>query len=756
MSRTLRILGPATLTLAFAPTCLAQWPLFFDASVPVTKQGASLQMAWGGGLNFVQVSTIDLDGDGHKDLLLFDRSGNQVVTLLNNGIAGQVSYRITRDFDQVEPFQQLHDWALMRDYDCDGHEDLFTHSSAGFAVWRNVSDGGPLAFEKITELVYTDYVLPSGTVIPTNLWTASIDIPGLVDVDGDGDLDVLTFGLTGTNVQYHKNLSMELYGTCDSLAFELRNECWGFFSENFSDNTINLDTPCSFNVPNPEMGTGDSESLGAPKAHAGSTICPIDLDGDGVLDLLLGDVTFNNLVALFNGGTVDLAYMTSSETFFPEYDQPVDLPLFPAGYYVDLDNDGRRDLIVSPNATSLAQNYQSMWYYRNTGSDNVPVFAMQQDNVLQDQMIDLGEGAYPVAFDHDGDGLMDLVVANHGYFNPNGPYIGKLALLRNTGTATTPSFDLVTDDYMGLSNSGIGLSMYPAFGDVDGDGDLDMFIGDLQGRLHFFRNVSTGTVAQFQLEQPNVLDAAGVIIDVGQFATPQLVDLDGDGLLDLVIGERNGNLNHYRNTGTALVPQWTLVSEDLGGVSTVEWWNITGHSVPCIFTNAQGGREILLGSESGWLYHYTGMDGNLEGTWTLQDTAFMWIRDGQRTGLCVHDFTGDGIVDLVVGNYRGGLSFWRSDDITGTGPLLDTSLPGFVMMPNPTSHEVVLELAEAPGPGSAWSIRNALGQEVLRMRAHGQRIVLDVADLSPGVYLLRLEGPAPTGTQRLVVAGTGR
>ena len=571
-------------SLLFVP-CLtvpahAQLELHYDPTIPVERQNTNLDLAWAGGLNFVQLSDIDLNGDGLKDLFLFDRIGNlgnKVVTLLNTGAPGVLGYQPTRAYDHVYPLDQLHDWAILRDYNCDGKEDIFSYSQAGFAVYKNTSAGEDLSFEQVTFRVNSNYISPSGAGSYANLFVSQVDLPGIEDVDGDGDLDILTFSLLGSYLEYHKNLSMETYGTCDSLRFEQRNKCWGYFAENFNNNSVTLNVPCQFNVPNPELrpdGTTAADDDNDDRAHAGSTITPIDLNGDGVKDLLLGDISFTNLVGLINGGSVANALMTSEDTLFPSYDVSVDMPIFPAGFYVDVDQDGRRDLLVTPNAGSLSHDFRSVWYYRNTGTDAAPILQFQQQNLFQDRMIELGLGAIPVAFDENGDGRMDLIVSNHGYYQTGGSYVGKVALLRNVGSATSPAFDLVTDDWLGLSNSGIGLSMHPAFGDVDGDGDLDLYIGDLQGRLHFYRNTATGPQSQFTLQQINMTDAGGNVIDVGQFAAPVIHDLEEDGLLDMVIGERNGNLNYYRNTGTAANPSWTLVTENLGAVSTIEWINV--------------------------------------------------------------------------------------------------------------------------------------------------------------------------------------
>src|SRR5690554_7180058 len=90
---------------------------------------------------------------------------------------------------------------------------------------------------------------------------------------------------------------MENYGVPDSLEFKLYNECWGKFIESDTDNTIHLDSndgPCgNSNLPDPQRNF----------RHSGSTILAIDLDGNDVMDLILGDVDNHNLTALLNGGT---------------------------------------------------------------------------------------------------------------------------------------------------------------------------------------------------------------------------------------------------------------------------------------------------------------------------------------------------------------------------------------------------------------------------------------------------------------------
>jgi hypothetical protein len=745
--------------VALLPLSLqAQIALTFDPSVPVTRNGQDLQMAWAGGVNFSQFSDIDLDDDGDKDLWLFDRSGNKVITLRNDGVPGENSYTFVRDHDDVYPFNELKEWALLRDYNCDGKEDIFSYSLGGFAVYKNTSSGGNLSFVEVDTLVRSNYV-------PTeaNLYITQVDIPGIEDIDGDGDMDVITFSIFGSTVEFHRNMSVELYGICDSLVYEVRNRCWGFFTENLNNNTVELDNPCSSNVPDPQV-TEEIEratlrlqrdrfnpNAEAERAHVGSTELPIDLDGDNDKDLLLGDVLFTNILALTNGGNADSAYMVAQDSLYPIYDESVHLEIFPATFYEDVDNDGKRDLLVTPNYPSLSHNFQSVWYYHNDGTDAVPLFNKLQEDLFQERMIDLGEGAYPVPFDFNGDGLMDVIVANYGYFQQGGTYPCKMAALKNVGTVTQPAFTLFNDDYQNFSTMGIGNAMYPAFGDLDGDGDKDLYIGDLQGKLHHFENTTSDNTAVFTLTDPIVVDENSTAIDVGQFATPQFFDVDGDNLLDMLIGERNGNVNYWRNVGNATAPVWHLENDSVGGVNSSEWWNITGYSVPLMYLNNDGDRELLLGSEDGWIRSYNNIEGNLNGTWTEVDTTWQGLHEGERTAVCLHDFTNDGFLDAVIGNYRGGLSYWRNDFGLGTGAEGLMADEAFHLLPNPANDQVTVQV-NIPADGTfRLELLNELGQVLSATRVQDKRMQMNTRVLDNGVYFIRLSNGNARWTQRLAV-----
>lgn len=316
----------------------AQFQFNFNDSILVFKNGEYLSLAWGGGHNNAQFSEIDYDFDGDMDLFVFDRSHDQV-RLYRHEEANVQHYYVSDPAGFLRFPPGLRYRAYCADYDQDGKNDLFCYTIGGLRVYRNVGNASVgLQWEQYSNYITSNYNGPE-----LNLYISSADIPAIVDVEGDGDLDILTYHIGGEYLQYHQNQSQELYGHSDSLIFELKNSCWGGYREDVTTNGVFLyDTsgPCNgSNVPNPELPLGSE-----PKAHAGSTVLALDYDNSGVLDLILGDVSYTNMTLLINGGSVPNSNsdMVSMSTNFPSNSTPINMQLFPAGFYVDVNFDGKK------------------------------------------------------------------------------------------------------------------------------------------------------------------------------------------------------------------------------------------------------------------------------------------------------------------------------------------------------------------------------------------------------------------------------
>lgn len=721
------------LLFVFYTETKAQNLFFADTSITITVNGNPLPNGLAGGLNFPIFSEIDLNSDGIKDLFAIDRSGNintRITTFINQGTANAVDYKYAPYYRQF--FPDLFDWALLVDYNCDGKEDIFTYTPGGMKVYKNdYNSASGLKFLKVTDLLHSTYYSPP----PVNLWVSPVNLPAFADIDNDGDMDILTFGLGGFQVEYHINKSMDLYGHCDSLIFELGTACWGHFTLNSFSNSATLGVSCPFKpVAPPE------EIVSKNNLHGGSSILAIDLDNDTVKDMVMGDLLGNNLLALFNGGTLSFAEMNDQDTMYPP-SFPTNITTYPVPMYLDVDNDGIKDLIVSPHNLN---NFNGIWFYKNNGINTLPDFQFVQNAFLQDQMIDLGEGCYPVFFDYDGDGLMDIVAGNYGYFDPSANYPSSLHLYKNTGTATSPAFELITTDFANTLSLGLN-GLNPSFGDLDGDGDKDMILGDYDGKLHLFTNIAgVGNPASFVLTTPNLNN-----FDVGQFSAPQIIDVNKDSKPDLIVGRRNGRLSYFENTGSTSTPSFTLITDSLGRVDVRTIFSVTGHSIPFLYEE-NGNTKLLVGAESGYLYKYDNIDGNLNGTFNLVDSMYQNIYEGNRISQHGADITGDGQFDLVIGNYSGGFTIYTQSNISSIEENHSSQMQ-FNVYPNPANDKLTIAFALPLTESMSFNIINNLGQIVKNNVLQNQYSTIDISTLPAGMYFFKIYSPKSQQIQKLVI-----
>ena len=129
---------------------------------------------------------------------------------------------------------------------------------------------------------------------------------------------------------------------CDTVAFEKVESCWGLFYEGLNSYILNCPNCQCPQVANPNNST-------AKEQHARSTLLAIDVDNDNDKDLVLGDISFNNLNLLINGGDNQNAIMTALDSVFPKnYSNTLaaEMHVYPASYYIDVTNDGVKDLIA--------------------------------------------------------------------------------------------------------------------------------------------------------------------------------------------------------------------------------------------------------------------------------------------------------------------------------------------------------------------------------------------------------------------------
>lgn len=683
----------------------------------------SAQQPWVGGLNACQFGRVDLDGDGRLDLLAFDRHGDRLLCFLNKGAAGEIDYRHTEAYDHC--FPEMNGWMQLVDYDGDGREDIFTYSKgwAGIQVYRNASTADSLAFQQVV-YPYLSSWQGGGEV---NILATEADYPAIVDIDGDGDLDLLTFGVLGTFLEKHANRSMERYGCLDSLVFERTESCWGHVAESEEDNIMYLDT-CVFGygIVVPE---GDLR-------HRGATVTVRDVTGDGLFDLILADVDYPGLTLLVNGGDTAEALMTS-QLDFPAT-KPVHLFSMPVPYFTDVDNDGIEDLLVSPfDPDPMAcEGRNSVWLYLNHGTDEHPEYQLYSKSFLQEDMIDVGTGAYPVVVDLDGDGLKDLVVGTVGDIDSTWYHYGNLETrrsaaltwLRNVGSATAPSYAMEAFPYA-LAGLEDAFGLVPSLADLDGDGKPELLTGTAEGRLVLSDDDGT------------LLDADFLHYDK-PWSAPCLYDVDRDGTPDLVVGNATGKLSFYHGMETPTGLGFEKLSDFWGEVDVRDYsMSYTGFSVPSLFM-PEGQPLLCVGSESGRLFLFEGLSAE-EGT-RFDDVSSRWPSlcatmpqsFGMRSSASLDDLDGDGQLEVVVGNFAGGLQLYNATIPVNIGLDEYDETDEVVVYPNPVNSP--LHIVSKNEDLRYVTIADLYGRRLMECRLDGRRCVLDLDALSPGVYVLAL------------------
>ncbi len=379
------------------------------------------------------------------------------------------------------------------------------------------------------------------------------------------------------------------------------------------------------------LGLGFSQQLSAQASFATPVQLPFnldstdnfaftataDLDGDGDNDLLVGEY-YGNLQYFQNTGT------STSPSFATAVQNPFGLTAGNGNWaepsFVDLDNDGDLDLLVSEsqyNYTTYAYS-GNLLYFENIGSSIAPSFAAPTNSPFGLPNLTNAFGLCDFT-DLDNDGDYDLMMVEYNATN----YTAQLKYYPNLGSSSLPNFGPAQTNPFGLSlpsNTDIG---FLDFMDIDNDGDQDLFLGNsssYNSNFQFYDNNGSSSVPNFAagVSNPFGLTPLNQLNQYYSINSLSIVDIDGDSDLDIITGTDYGVLVYYENvfnsTGPLAISNIVLSSPTCnpGGDGSL-WASASGGTPPIVYK---------IGTDSNTTGNFTNL---VPGTYTIR------VRDSLNT-----------------------------------------------------------------------------------------------------------------------------
>jgi hypothetical protein len=435
-----------------------------------------------------------------------------------------------------------------------------------------------------------------------------------------------------------------------------------------------------------------------------------DINGDSAPDVVVGDP---DMTKGYNwnirSGYFDDVRRNRLSKFVPlELKQPYKITRDPLRYPVDWDGDGRIDLIVGVNdwtgyGWDNAFNEKGEWirdrihgymfFHRNAGTNQQPIYEDPVQLTAGGKPIDLFGNPAPNPVDWFGRGRLDLI---------GGDFLDTITIFENVGTRTKPM--LAEGKLLEVDGRVLKMDLcmlQPRVGSWHEDGRPSLVIGEEDGYVSFLENEAPrGT--EPRLRPPRYLQQVEPYMKSGALSRPVSVDWNGDGKLDIVSGNTAGYLQYFENVGTREAPAFAdrgyLEAEratirimagpngSIQGPVEAKW----GYTQPDVADwDLDGLLDIVVNSIRGevlW-YRNTGTRGEprlaaaqpIEVEWKGKPPkpAWLWwnpkgkqLVTQWRTTPKLLDWNGDGLVDLVMLDHEGYLSFFERKRSAGKLTLL--------------------------------------------------------------------------------------
>ena len=517
------------------------------------ERGNRIDFPFLGGLNAPRPQFVDIDGDGDSDLFLQENTGDLMFFEFDDRGEGFPLHWLTYKFQDLD----IGEWFRFVDLDQDGDFDLLAEQPYSYIrYYRN--EGSP----EFPDFVLAADSLKDTDGQP--VFSDRQNIPNVTDIDNDGFLDLFIGRLDGTLTRYEsigrdeneipqfelvterfENIEIvKQFGTmhgANTMAFMDIDEdgdqdiFWGDFFEPsilLLENRGDPSNPDFQNEPQvfPDNSPVQTSGYNAPTL----TDWGKDGDADLFLGVLGGAYNANETLAqnfLFYEQLDNGDFELNTEQFLSMLDVGNE-SIVATG---DLNGDGLPDLMLANKIDPENRNTSIVYLYENRGTITEP-------ELHSSGTLDLPEAYHyaPVLADLDGDELDDLLL---------GRWRGQVDYYKNMGGR----FELTQESIAELPR---GSNAVPELGDLDNDGDMDLLLGASNGRVFYFENRGTPGSPNYILIEDAFPD-----VEVRHRSAPALHDVDGDGDLDLFIGSKVEGVLFFRNTGSPENP--VFIKEDL-------------------------------------------------------------------------------------------------------------------------------------------------------------------------------------------------
>ncbi len=381
--------------------------------------------------------------------------------------------------------------------------------------------------------------------------------------------------------------------------------------------------------------------------------------------------------------------------------------------YVDFDGDGRLDVILGAddwtdygwdNGYDASGKWTRgplrgfVYFVKNTGTNDAPVYANPEKVQAAGKPVEVFGWPSPNFADFDGDGDLDLLC---------GEFLDGFTYFVNTGTRTKPEYasgvKLRASDGSPLH---MDLQMItPTAIDWDRDGDIDLIVGDEDGRVALIENlgpIAANSLPRFQV--PRYFQQEADDVKLGALVTPVAFDWDGDGDTDIVSGNTAGYLVFLENLGkgSSETPRWAAPkyldvaskpfrimagsNGSIQGPAEAKWGYTTlsiadwdGDKLPDVVLNSILGKVIWLKNIGTRNAPKLAEPRAVEVAWEGEQPhlAWGWLRPAGaglltewRTTPFATDWNRDGLVDLIMLDHEGYLAFFERVERDGKRVLL--------------------------------------------------------------------------------------